>query len=529
MTSIRQSFLFTLEDSFKGGKGKMSWIAPPPGSYFSNTSSRQTSTIYSTGSKKWDVTAYGAFAGSWEWTFMLDYEYLEPLMLAFDSVDGNVYATEGDTAQGDSFGQNLGATTHTFAKGRVGRVPSFCIRRKILNRIAGGPDNSDELTELYGCVVQSISFARSATSSQYQVSMSGTYADERLVLGSLDATDYQPYTGRLVEYSCMLLGDTDESTVETAVYVANTDSISVSINNNTSMINNTCTPIPSQYYEGTNQFQISTSCYSNDPETYKLRVYGGGKKPAAGSYYAPMTKGLQPLPKMFIASYDGGARTDNPDDSVCKVLFTVTDAVVKSMKWVNGDGSKLTDSLSSVDCRNITLTITNESHNLITHTAFSSDVVNDGIQGHSVNVNGGAITLTPDHVAPVLLYMAVEQSKSMTDTSGYKKKDSTGTVTTYTYAEYLKEISKGFQYVASTTQTSDAQSTLNHLVVSPNLTDADAENTLTVSSETASGTSDSYLGISGTATRLGTEFYYVADLKRGVHGVLRVDIVPLSG
>lgn len=354
------SFVFAPERKFKDGKdeGDM-WIAPPPGSYFSSTATRQTTSVYTTGSKKWETTAYGAFSGTWDWTFMLDYHYLEPLLLAFDTVNGKKWA--GSAGYGDFSGD-----TFVFKKERTGRVPSFTVRRKILHRIAGG--DTDEMVELKGCVVSNISFSRSASTSQYQVQMSGTYANETMILGNLDATDYKEYSGQLVEYSCVSLSDnTTKDSFLNSKYVANTDSVSISIQNNANMIFNTCVPFAGQYYEDRNQFQISTSCYSTDPEVYKTRMYSGG---VDNSKTAPMSRGLKPLEKMFVLSFDiscdhealvGHPASDRLVQAYLRaehyVLFDISKVVIKSMKWVNGDGSKLTDSLTSTDCRDISLTV----------------------------------------------------------------------------------------------------------------------------------------------------------------------------
>lgn len=358
MTSVRMSFVFAPEREFKGGKNKDDkWIAPPPGSYFSSTGTRQTSAIYTTGSKKWETTAYGAYSGTWDWTFMLDYHYLEPLMLAFDTVNEKKWIDNPSYS-------NFTGGTYVFKKGKTGRVPSFTVRRKILHTVAGG--DTDELVELYGCVVNTISFSRSASTSQYQVQMSGTYANEKMTLGDLGVTDYQPYDGELVEYSCVSIADDASDDFAKSKYVANTDSISVSLQNNTNMVFNTCTPFATQYYEDRNQFQISTSCYSTDPKAYKTRMYSGGY---TNEKLKPMSKGLKPMEKMFISTFNEDCTefegtTDEKlheafEASAKSLLFEINKIVVKSMKWVNGDGSKLTDTLSSVDCRDIVLTIKN--------------------------------------------------------------------------------------------------------------------------------------------------------------------------
>ena len=376
MTSVRQSFVFALEDKFKGGKGaNKSWIAPPPGSYFSNTNSRQTSAIYASGTKKWETTAYGAFAGNWDWTFMMDYKYLEPFMLVFDKINGVQYSSDlEDTSEF----YNPKSNEFKFTKEKIGKAPTFCVRRKILHKLVGG--TMDEQVELKGCIVQSISFSRSATSSQYQVSMSGVYATEEMKTGDLNyATDYQDYDGQLVEYSCVLLADSSTADISSAKYVANTDSTSISITNNVSMVYSTCIPFATQYCEDRNQFQISTSCYSTNPEAYKTRVYSGGYNKAVR---APMSKNLKPLAKMFIVSFDSLIEDDADADTAISnamnsathyVKFEITNAVLKSMKWVNGDGSKLTDSLSSVDCRDISMTV-KTAEKLILHTVNSTEI-----------------------------------------------------------------------------------------------------------------------------------------------------------
>lgn len=382
MTSVRMSFVFAPEDEFKGGIGSKKWIAPPPGSYFSSTGTRQTSAIYTTGSKKWETTAYGAYSGTWDWTFMLDYHYLEPFLLAFD----NVYIDNSDKPKiwgKDSTYDDYNGSIFKFAKGQTGRVPSFTVRRKILHRVAGGKE--DEMVELKGCVVNTISFSRSASTSQYQVQMSGTYANEEMTLGDLEETDYQSYDGELVEYSCVSIADKAEDEFKHSNYVANTDSISVSLQNNTNMVFNTCTPFATQYYEDRNQFQISTSCYSTDPKAYKTRMYSGGY---ANDKMKPMSKGLKPMEKMFISTFDkdcaevdGDTTDDKLHNAFTKsdkyVLFEISKLVVKSMKWVNGDGSKLTDSLSSVDCKDITLTIKNGKNKLVINTLKDSTSESD--------------------------------------------------------------------------------------------------------------------------------------------------------
>ena len=347
MTGIRQSFVFSPETAgFGKGTNETGeiWIAPPPGSFFASTTSVSTTRVNTAGNKRFDTVAYGARQGSWEWTFYLDYDYLEPFLFAFES-----YTFEDGV--------------HSFTNLNSTRPKSFVVRRKIINdALAGGPTGSDELTELYGCVVRSVRFSKSAGRSETQVSLSGFYTDERMVKGTLDATDYQEYTGNLAEFMCMFIGDT----VSEENYVANTESLSLSVENNASPIYNTCTPIATQFYVGLLNYAFSTSCYSNDPSKYKQRVYSGGYD---NTKVAPMLKGLKPIPTITLATYDGSMRLDSGgqvstqsmqnayNSSANSYTFTITDCVVKSMAWQKGDGSQLQDSLSSAECRDISFKV----------------------------------------------------------------------------------------------------------------------------------------------------------------------------
>lgn len=381
MTSNRMSFVFAVERRYRGGKhDRGDWLSPPPGSYFSSTGTRQTTPLYTTGSKKWDAVAYGGYEGTWEWTFMLDYNYLEPLALAFDTVNDMYVADEiYDNIKDEE------TYTYTFRKNNCGRVPSFAVRRKILHRVAGG--EKDEMVELEGCLVTAISFSRSASTSQYQVQMSGVYANETMTIGKLESTDYEPHAGHLVEYTCVAFGEEGNQSIDELYrpkIVAYTDSVSISIQNNVNTIHSTCSPFAQTYYEGRNHFQISTSCYSINPEHYKTRMYSGGGDPSARE---PMTKGLTPLKKMYIFSYDGAyvpkADTELGDyglgiesafkESERNLVFTLKDLVIKSMKWTNGDGGKLTDSISSVDCRDLVLIIKSGRPKLFRNTLSSPD------------------------------------------------------------------------------------------------------------------------------------------------------------
>lgn len=372
MTGVRQSFAFCIErNGFDTGKASNdSWIAPPPGSFLSTTHTRSVTKVYTEGSKFWDTLAYGQLNGSWEWTFTMDYDYLEPIALAFEDVS---IASDG---------------TVTFEKSNKDRVPSFCIIRRVLNRMTDGRWESglkDETVVLTGCVVKTIRFSKSAGASQVNVSMNGFYADEHMVLADKDLDPlYQEYTGSLVEFQCMFVGD-----VAADNYVANTESLSVGIENSASQVFTTCTPIASNFSESQTSFSFGTMAYSNDPEKYKKRLYNGG----TGDRLYPGHKNMTPVPKITLASYntesvsydENGGKTISVSSYTGAgrtALFTLSDVAIKSLTWQKGDGSRLQDQINSTDCREVVLKVKTPVYK------GKSDVFKDSI--HKL----GAVTLT---------------------------------------------------------------------------------------------------------------------------------------
>lgn len=351
MSGIRQSFCFCREKTYKAGKADGDcWIAPPPGSFLSTTHNRSTKKIYTQGSKFFDTVAYGSMSGSWEWTFVADYEYFEPFMLAFDETSF--------TAVKDKDGKTI-AGEYVFSKKNNKRVPSFCIRRKVLNGITGGSHGLDEESILYGCVVKSIRFSRSAADSPLNVTMSGFYADEQTALKNLINTDYQEYTGSLVEFSCMFIGE-----VSNENYVANTESLTIGIENGASAVYSVCSPFASSYAENQTSVSFGTTAYSNDPMRYKMRVYGGGETATpTNDVYRPRSKGMTPIPLVNIVAYNGMAEGDASniatiyEGSTRRMKMSLDKVVIKSMTWQKGDGNKLQDQINSTEVRNLTLSI----------------------------------------------------------------------------------------------------------------------------------------------------------------------------
>jgi hypothetical protein len=285
---------------------------------------------------------------------MLDYNYLEPLALVFEDWNPNKTGAEWNPSVGNrgtlngtpNTAENPDYYSYRFAKKDAGRIKSFKIRRIVLNKMTGGP--TDEMEILHGCVCKSITFARSAGSSQVQVTMSGFYASEEMTLGTFASTDYKAYEGNLVEYSCLFMGSD---------YVANTESLTVSIDNSAEAIYNVCSPFAQQYTEGITDYTFSTTAYSNDPSHYKQRVYSGGQTvdPMPTS---PMCKGMAPLDGMSIKSMNlscdnGDSWSTNWGNATMRMEIDISKCVIRSLQWQSGDGSKLQDSISSAECQKI--------------------------------------------------------------------------------------------------------------------------------------------------------------------------------
>lgn len=362
MSGIRQSFIFAAEDSFGDGNadGKYRWFAPPPGSFINTTPSRAVSVIRNAGSKHWSTVSYGQLTGSFQWSFVLDYNYLSIFYFIFESVE------------------TLEDGTLLFSKIDTARVKPFTIRRVVLNKMtyeANDPnydDIYDEISVIKGCIIRQLRMSRTSSESQFKVEITGSYADESIEFGDLGRTDWQPYNGDLTEYSCLYIGDSEES----LDFVAVADSLSIEIGNNAEMIYNICSPFAKTFAEGYSDYSMTVSCYSNDPWRYKLRMFNGGKLKdewytvqdgkvhpvPQSSAITHSTKNLAPMPLSRIYVYNAEA-VDNQEpmyayeDSSAGIRIDLEDIVINSLAWPKGDGSKLVDNINSAQCRKISMRV----------------------------------------------------------------------------------------------------------------------------------------------------------------------------
>ena len=358
MTDPRKSVAIAKEaGNFGSGQtentyeGKPVFFTLPPGAWLSHTNEYSNESIFATGSKLRETAAYGNFKGSFTLNFVLDYEHTEVLDLIME--DHTVSSTPTHIGNTDYY-------EHTWKKDNATRIPPFVIREKQLNRIAaGGPD---EVVILKGCVAQSMKASRSQQTSKWDITLTGHFADMEVQLAELSMTDYTTYDTDVgpVQYSCMFM---DGLTADN--YVRDVDQHSFSIDCGTSLVYNTCTPFATAYFEGQSTIQWDAQTFSNRPtEKFQLRPFSGGKD---SQHLKPLAKGLAPMAKAYFVSYSLSMRdedlpsiTDAIDQSPYFIKVIFTDSTVATMEWPSGDGSKIMDVLSSVQCTSMEITIRNK-------------------------------------------------------------------------------------------------------------------------------------------------------------------------
>lgn len=349
MTGVRYSIAIAKESGI-GTEAETGWVTLPPGSFMSSTHNVSTNAIFGAGSKFFNTQSYGRVSLSWEYSFVLDYDNLAPLLMIFDTYDFES-------------GGNGKANTHTLSFSNNKRPSTFTIRRKYLNRITAAPGQTlhDETYVMTGCVAKSLRISWSNSSSQATVTISGFALKDYIDTTELTDTDFKEYDGHLAEFACLFIGDN---------YVANVESLTIGIDLSTAAVYTTCTPFPVNYYAGTISNQFGFTCYSNDPLRYKALVYTGGKdvsnaKVDSSAKYAPMCKNKAPIPQMQVKIFDT-CRKDGETVAAAvgratkSIVFDISDCIVKSATWQKGDGGRLLDQMSSAECKKIGMTIVND-------------------------------------------------------------------------------------------------------------------------------------------------------------------------
>lgn len=372
------SFTFNGQDPTVG---KMTthdvWLAPPPGSFFTHTHTREVQRIQTTGSKFWDTQAYGKVGGTWEWTFPLDYDYIEPLLFVFEDV---VYYGVFRYLVGQT-----NTNVYSFRKANSRRVRSFTVRIVIDDQMIGSAGNEE--TILKGCVVTEAQFSKSNSESPMKVSLKGFYAYDSLSYGSsIPKTVYKDMqtegANGLLEWAALYKG-----TFAGSKFMANTESVSITVGNSAAAVYSVCSPFASNYYEGLANVAFSASVWYTDPLQYRAVLMEEGES----GHYSVKSKGVRPFDEisLLVTNLEDlpfpGNYSDVPFSSsdpspmynpqarktsaamyaqnniifwaTAYALFRLNRVAVKSYVAEKGDGSPLKDSLSGADCHDLILDI----------------------------------------------------------------------------------------------------------------------------------------------------------------------------
>ena len=458
MTAIRKSYLIAIEDPASGfGSGVAKdnkWYTVPQGFYMSTGGSTQAQSLYGTGAKLRQNSIYGAFQGSWNASFVMDYDHLEFFSIIFDGED------ETYNASTKPYGANTEVTVrgttcydHKFMKLNNRRQQSYVIKERILNKIAGG--EYDETNTYKGVLARNLQLQRSTSGSQMACEMSGVYSDKITELSNTGdwGTFFTTLDSPLTQYSCMYMGQNKNP--EHADAIKQVDSHSIQIETSVSLVYSTCTPIAKDYFEDKTTFTWNASAYMNDPtKKFKLLSNSGGtmdphtssafKDPDGHRALQPMGKNLAPLDWVNFITYTESDRddweqvynneTDAFNNSKNRIVVKAHNSTVKTTTTPKGDGSKLQDTLSSVECDSIEIVIRNTKSKIWDesdkHTAESA-----AIADASFTSDGMTFTVpVSGYVGTVLGYVEIDQSETAlpssitlgvnngytTDLTGYK-------------------------------------------------------------------------------------------------------------
>lgn len=351
----RQSFTYIIEDEYaqypkaKETDTDLMWFVPPPGSWFESSHSRSVSSIYEVGMKRLADFNYGKISGTWQWTFVLDYNYLEPFLLFFEGYDYSEFSPDKNS---ENPWTNWG--THRFYKTETDTVRSFTVRRKRLHRVAGGI--ADEVVDLQGCVCTTLTMTQSAGGSETRVTLSGIYSTEHINTDytnlSLDIPENR--TPVLTEFGCVYNGSD---------LITNVQDWGIRIGNNVKGIYGVGYPCVRSYYEEETAYAFSLTAFANNPKQLAQRVLSGGYR---NDLHAPINEKALPIPRLSLRSRSPAIETYFDPDSDEKREFRysmdvdISDCTVNAMTWPSGDGSKLMDKLSNGRCAYMEFTFVNK-------------------------------------------------------------------------------------------------------------------------------------------------------------------------
>ena len=467
MTAIRKSYRIAPERSFGSGEPKNGiWYEVPQGMYLSHSDSTQAASLYGTGAKIRQNTVYGPFQGSWNASFVMDFEHLEILSMIFD-VEDETYSAEKPYGANRAVSGMTGVYDHVFRKHNSRRQPSYVIQERVLNIIAGG--EYDETVTLKGVLARNIQLARSTSGSQMAAEISGVFADKCTELHSEQQESFfTPVSDPLSQYSCMYMGlNADPADTDAVEQV---DSHSIQIETSVSLVYSTCSPIATGYFEDKTTFSWNASAYMNNPtKKFKLLSNSGGTldpkvgdslkitDPDNGRSYSkqPMGKNLAPLEFVNFITYAESyrdeysavyaSRVDAYDNSQNLIRVQAVNSTVKVSSTPKGDGSKLQDSLSSVECDEIIITVRNRNEKIWTNTW------SDGGSSETAETEFTQDNLTfpmpvSGYSGQILGFVALGQSETATDTIVLDENSTYTDLTDYTVITDPQMLSDDEQY-----------------------------------------------------------------------------------
>ena len=323
MTANRMSMLFRPESDYMDG-GQGNWYAPPPGTTWNDTYKRATVKSNAMGAKAFQAVSYGNITATFNWKFTLDYNYLEPLALAYECWhDGKALDEDRTVGPNNRFKRiqlKEADNTHVFYKTDSKRTKSFAARVVTLHRQVGGL--FDEVRIIKGCVPGGISYQY--TTPTIQCTLSGVCATQDVYFVYAETTDYQPISSdTLVEWACFLQDGQD--------FVKTIESVSFKSTAQISSVYSSCGPSPQNYYEGGSTYTLDLTAYTDDFNKFKTRTLFSGGDEFSGDYamlktndeeqilgkrFTAAVRGLRPMKKAVIQSSTTNmvAQSDNPED-----------------------------------------------------------------------------------------------------------------------------------------------------------------------------------------------------------------------
>lgn len=320
MTGVRRSMVFAPESTYGGDHGD--WISAPPGTSFSHVMTRSLTKLRAVGHKAYENTAWGRVSGTWQWVFMLDLGYLEPLTVAFGK-----------------YTKRTTTVPHRFEHSETVDTGSFTVRIVQLDKVADGA--TDEYEVLRGCVCDTVDISETAGSGTVSVSMSGTYMSLENRIADDIQSQYEEKTSLSpVRYMCMYVGDDSAMSAFGIV-----DAFRISIGTNPKQIFGVFSPFATAYYEDELTFRLSASVYSNDPSRVRMRLNTGG----SGTSDTMRVTGMKAMPKAELRA------TDEDGDET--FVIHMEDISLKSLEYSGDHSTKIVDQLSSQDCRNMYITV----------------------------------------------------------------------------------------------------------------------------------------------------------------------------